>query len=282
MKIAVLSDIHANLAALEAVAEHIEAWGPDHVIVAGDLINRGPRPLECWQFFRERQRSSGWRAILGNHESYVLTWLKPEAPCTGPEFEVNLASFWTFQRLAGSIHEIAALPQQIHLEGPGGCEIRFTHASMTGSRDGIYPETSDFELAHKVSPGGEKAPAVFAVGHTHQPLIRSLNGTLVVNAGSAGLPFDQDTRPSYAQICWQAGRWQARIVRVEYDLRRAERDFSETGFDPGAGPLVKLVRIELLQGNAQLFSWAEKYQALALAGEITMEQAVNRHMANLA
>ena len=47
MKIAVLADIHGNLPALEAVAAHVEAWQPDRVIVAGDLVNRGPRPLEC-------------------------------------------------------------------------------------------------------------------------------------------------------------------------------------------------------------------------------------------
>lgn len=280
MKIAVLSDIHANLPAFEAVAAHIESWGADEVVIAGDLVNRGPRPLECFRFFQEKQRAQGWRALLGNHEAYVLKWLKPGAPRSGPKFEVHKASHWTFQQLGEAIHEVAALPKQISLPGPDGREIRFVHGSMIGDRDGIYPETSDHELAGKISPGGRTVarPALFAVGHTHRPLVRSLNGTLVVNAGSAGLPFDQDTRPSYAQITWRSGRWSAEIVRIDYDIQRAERDFEQTGFDPDAGPLVKLVRIELQQGSSQLFCWAARYQQSALAGEITMEQAVSRYL----
>jgi diadenosine tetraphosphatase ApaH/serine/threonine PP2A family protein phosphatase len=124
--------------------------------------------------------------------------------------------------------------------------------------------------------------AVFGVGHTHQALIRRLNGTLVVNAGSVGLPFDGDTRTGYAQLTWQRGAWQAEIVRLPYDLARAERDFYESGYLEEAGPLVQLVQIELRQAHSQLGHWADRYQARALNGEITMEDSVRQYLSTCA
>ena len=72
MKIAVLADIHGNMPALERVTTHIEAWGADQVIVAGDVVNRGPQPRTCLQFVEDKQQSAGWQVVRGNHEDYVL------------------------------------------------------------------------------------------------------------------------------------------------------------------------------------------------------------------
>ena len=80
MKLAVIADIHANLAALETVVDHLTAWRPDAVVVAGDVLNRGPRPLECLRFVQERARSEGWLTLLGNHEEYVIAQSRPDAP----------------------------------------------------------------------------------------------------------------------------------------------------------------------------------------------------------
>ena len=104
---------------------------------------------------------------------------------------------------------------------------------MLGNRDGIYPEDTDYELIHKISP----PPAVFVTGHTHRPLIRRANGTLIVNAGSVGLPFDGDTRAAYAQIIHHKGQWLAKIIRLKYNLQLAEKDFLDFGFFEGGGPL---------------------------------------------
>ena len=96
---------------------------------------------------------------------------------------------------------------------------------MSTNRVGIYPETPDRDLESKIAP----PRPLLVVGHTHFALVRRLNSTLVVNAGSAGLPFDGDTRPAYAQLTWQSDGWKARITRVDYDLAQAERDFYEEG-----------------------------------------------------
>lgn len=283
MKIAVFSDIHANLAALEAVIEDINSWQPDQVIMAGDLVNRGPRPAECLALFQEWQRTNGWLAIRGNHEDYVIKQSEEAGQDFGPAFEVHRASYWTYTRLGRNVSVLKGMPFQVSLPGPDGREIRFVHASMVHNRDGIYPETNSRELKIKIGlpdqTNNGTGPSLFAVGHTHRPLIRRLNGTLVVNAGSAGLPFDGDPRPSYARIWWEDYTWQARIIRVEYDHLRAQQDFFDSGYMDQAGPLTRLVLIELKEAHSMLFGWAWRYQAKALAGEITMEESVNQYLA---
>jgi predicted phosphodiesterase len=276
MKVAVLADIHANWVALQAVYEDIQSWKPDLVLVGGDVVNRGPKPAECLQFIQEKQRQEGWRMVRGNHEDYVIMMSHPDAPRQGPAFEVHLPVYWTYQRLGCDVSALEAMSLQQSFNDPAGGEFRLVHASMLGSRDGIYPETSDRELAKKIEP----PPAVFCVGHTHRPLIRRLNGTLVVNVGSAGLPFDLETRPSYGRFTWRRSGWTAEIVRVDYDLQQAEQDFYDTGYLAQAGPLVDLVLIELRTGRSQLFNWAIHYQDLALQGKISMQESVNRFLQN--
>ncbi len=257
MKIALLSDVHANFAALQAVAADIDAWRPDRVIVGGDLVNRGPRPAECLAFVQARLARGDWAWVRGNHEDYVISHAQPNAPRRGPAFEMHQASYWTYTRLGQDVSALQAMPFDLHLLDPAGREARFTHGSMLGLRDGIYPETPDAALPAKLGLNGQRPEpelAVFAAGHTHRPLIRRLNGTLVVNAGSAGLPFDGDTRPAYARLTWERGAWQAEIVRVNYDLQAALDDFRLTGYTRDAGPLVRLVEIELLEAHSMLYA----------------------------
>jgi putative phosphoesterase len=274
MKVAVLADIHANFVALETVLDHVEAWGPDEVIIDGDVVNRGPRPAECLQLISEKQRSSGWKLVRGNHEDYVISQASPQAARSGPAFEVHKASYWTLKQLDFSVEALKAMPDYQELHDPAGESVYITHGSLSGIRDGIYPEMSDSELSQRIL---SDIP-MFCVGHTHRPLVRSLNGTLVVNAGSVGLPFDGDTRPSYAQLTWHRDGWRARIVRLDYDLAAAEQDFFQSGYYPQAGPLVELVLIELRTASSQLYHWSIRFQQQAFEGEISMQESVRRYL----
>ena len=167
------------------------------------------------------------------------------------------------------------MPYQQSIWGPDGREVRVVHGSMISNRDGIYPETENKSLYHKAGFEDEQQhPAVFCVGHTHRPLIRRLDDAVVVNVGSAGLPFDGDIRPSYAQITYHRGQWRANIVRVDYDHSKAVKDFQTTGYLTSAGPLSQLVMIELRDARSLLYYWAEKYQQRVLAGDITMHDSV--------
>lgn len=272
MKLAVLADIHANLVALETVARHIAAWQPDITVVAGDTVNRGPRPRECLRFVQERQRTHGWHVIRGNHEGYVINHARPDAPRSGPAFVVSQYSYWTYQQLGEDVSALAAMPPHISLPGPNRSEVRVTHASMRGDRDGIYPDTTDAELRQQLGPA--PFPPLMCVGHTHLPLVRQIDATLVVNAGSVGMPFDGDPRASYAQVSWRNARWHVAIVRLDYDRQQAERAFFETGFVEGCGPLGRLILDEFRTARPHLFTWATRYQARVLAGAISIADSV--------
>jgi predicted phosphodiesterase len=259
MKIAVIADVHANLPALHAVTADVEAWRPDMVIVLGDLVNRGPRPAECLAFVQEKARQADWRLVRGNHEDYVITNDEPDAPRSGPAFYVHKPSYWTYSQLGKDVAPLRAMPVSRQMLDPSGKEISFFHGSVLGMRDGIYPETGDDALRQKIGLA-QRSPdspplAMFCVGHTHRPVIRELDGILVVNAGSAGLPFDLDTRSSYARLIWKPSGWQAKIVRLRYDLRAAEA------------------------ARSHLYTWAMNYQDAALHGRIDLEESVQRHFA---
>jgi putative phosphoesterase len=274
MKIAVLADIHSNLVALQTVTEHLEAWQPDHVIVAGDIINRGPRPLECLHLVQDKACTAGWRVIKGNHEDYVISLAQPGTPRQGPVFETHRSSFWTYQQVKEHVSYLAVLPDGQNLTGPDGRLITITHASIRHNRDGIHPFTSDSQLRQKI----ERKAALFCVGHTHTPLIRRLTGTLVVNVGAVGLPFDGDNRACYGQMCWQAGRWSAEIIRLEYDRQKAEQDFFDSGFMSDSGGLAPLILDEFRTARSHLFQWTEDYQARVLAGQISVEDSAHEYI----
>jgi putative phosphoesterase len=228
VKIALLADIHSNLVALEAVAARVDAWKPDVVLVAGDIINRGPRPRECLEYLLGRMQRDAWRVIRGNHERYVMHVAHDPAPTTGLNEAIRVPIRWTFAQL-GSIDQIEALPTEVDLQGPDGGEIRMVHASMRHDRDNINLDTRDEELRQKIAP----PPAVFCCGHTHRPLVRTIDSTLVVNAGSVGLPFDGDSRACWATIERNSSGWEAQILRVVYDRERARQDFLCSGLmDP--------------------------------------------------
>jgi predicted phosphodiesterase len=285
MKIALLADIHANYWALNAAIDHLSSWRPDRVIIAGDIVNRGPRPAECLELIQHRVESEKWLVLRGNHEDYVILHANPDAPHQGPALEVHRASRWTYQQLGENVTALVVMPLKQVFPGPDGRSVQFVHGSLMGTRDGVYPETSDYSLRKKVgldhlSPG-DNSLALFGVGHTHRPVIRWLNDVLVVNAGSVGLPFDHDTRLTYAQLTWQNGNWRAEIVRLDYDLDRAERDFYDTGYLENAGPLTQLVMIELLTASSHLYNWAIEFQESALKGTISVAESVQKYLSRL-
>lgn len=273
MKIAVLSDIHGNLPALRAVTEDIASWAPDTVVVNGDIVNRGPRSKACLHFVFDKAENENWHVLRGNHEDYLLECARPDFPLTGPAFEIRRFAHWTYQQLNGEVKVLAGLPDRYTLLAPDGSEFRVIHASMHSNRAGIYSEMADALLRARIAP----APAVFVTAHTHQPLIRRLDDTLVVNVGSVGAPFDLDWRPSYGRFTWEERNgWQAEIARVAYDRAQVERDYVASGFLEEAGPLAQLMLVELRKSRGLIFRWASKYEQAVREGRMSIEESVRR------
>lgn len=276
MKIAIISDIHGSLPAFQTVLQDLNRWKPDHVIVAGDIVNRGPTPVPCLELVQERVEKEGWQLVRGNHEDYILQHTRPDTPRSGPVSEYLQSSYWTYQQLNGHIPYLESMPFQQQLFGPDGREVRAVHASMLANNIGIYTSATDDELREMAAP----PPAVLAVGHTHQPLIRRIDDTLVINAGSVGLPFDGDRRASYARLEWDRDNkeWQAQIIRLVFDFAAAEKDYYRTNYLEEAGPLTHLMLTEFRHARGHLNRWHNAYASSVLSGEITMLDSVQRYM----
>jgi predicted phosphodiesterase len=277
MKIAALADIHGNYQALITVLDHVERWNPDLVLVLGDTINRGSRSKECLHLIQQKQLGESWQVIKGNHEEYVLEFDDPTTPKTGPQFEMMKIIYWTYQELSPEdISAIKEQPKEIRLTLPDGGTLTGVHASLGGIRVGIYPDHDQIELQNLIDPLAD----LFLVGHTHQPLVRNVGKTLVVNAGSIGLPFDGDIRTGYAQLVQNNREWSAKIVRFEYDIDAAKKDLYNTDFIPDGGPLANLVQTELEIAWPQLSYWFKRYESLVMEGKIEIDQAVQEFLKN--
>ena len=271
MKIAVISDIHGNVPALETVTADIEQWQPDCVVVDGDIVNRGPLSRDCLEWVLAKQASDGWQIVRGNHEDYILECAEADSPLAGPAYEVRQFAHWAYHQVEDYVSILADLPDQHTIFAPDGAELRVTHGSMRDNRDGIYPQTSDVELRQQIVP----APDVFVTGHTHRPLIRQIDGTTVVNVGSVGASFDADRRLSYGRFTWTTNSgWDSEIVRLPYDFAQIERDYESSGFLDEAGPLAQLMLVELRRAGGLVYRWASRYQEGVLAGDISLEASV--------
>lgn len=270
MKLAVLSDIHGNRHALEAVAADIDAWKPDRVLVNGDIVNDGPKNSDCWHMVAERRRLNGWLVLRGNHEEYVCEWRDLPAP-VGPAYDLVRVSHWTYEQMDGHIDELAALPEQWAWTAPDGSTLIAMHGSLLGNRAGIYPFTPDDDVRRRIPDG----VTVFITAHTHVPHVRHLDGTLVVNTGSVGLPGDGDGRASYGRLTWtRLDGWQADIMRVAYDRAAAERDYFTSGFIDGVGPEAELSLVQFRMAADVRTRWSANYRERILAGDISVAESI--------
>lgn len=270
MRLVVLSDIHANRPALDRVLAAVDACKPTHVVVAGDMINRGPHPRCCLERILDRRGRMGWHVLRGNHEDFVI--LEATAPRIPTPWESQLYAHtrWTLDRVRDFVPVLQDLPDRIALRAPDGSELRFLHASMRSNRHGLYAHMNEEDVGELIAP----APPVLIVGHTHIPFVRTFGQTLIVNAGAVGLPFDGDTRPSFALLEWNDGAWSAEIVRIDYDHAQAVEDFSSSGYLAEGGPMVRLILDELHFAQPRLGWWHRHYEDRVARGELTIEDSV--------
>lgn len=276
MKIAVLSDVHGNVPALERVLADIECWQPDEVIVNGDLVSRGPYSLECVQMLR--MRFPGTRFLSGNHEAYLLRSVdQPPAP-DEPTRDINRFAQWAARQLGEVVEELRAWQDHLDLTGlEGGSSVHVTHASRLGNRDGIYPEMDAETLATKLGTPRD----LFVTSHTHQAFVRRFEGKLIANTGSVGQPLDGDARASYGRFGFRGGVWSAEVVRLDYDKARAERDFVDSGFLEEGGPLARLILREVQESRRHVGPWCNVYLGAVKAREITVARAVQDYLGAL-
>jgi putative phosphoesterase len=268
MRIAVLADIHANLAALDAVVESVHKRQPDRVIVAGDFQNRGPDPALVQSYLEE----TGWELLRGNHEDYVLRHSEPDLDNRNePAWQ---PARWTASHLQDAMPRIRQLPTTVSLH-VSDTVICITHGSPRSNAEGIFPSTSDSRLADMLSGA---RPTLLCCGHTHIPLLRQFETTLIFNVGAVGFPFDGDRRASYGIIERRNSAWSTELVRVDYALETTIERLKDPTVADGMGPLVGVIRRELVSARPHLSLFTAVYIPQVRAGQLLLEDAVAEYL----
>src|SRR2546426_9142976 len=220
-KVAFLSDIHANLEALQAVLEKVEKLGDTSVYCLGDVVGYGASPNEVIALLRSR----GVTSVMGNHDYAVVT---------GNTADFNgraaISAKWTARAIsAESEEDLKSLPQELSFDVEGS-RIYLTHGSPLDHLweyvdPGMHSELFDFYLKRF-------SARLIALGHTHVPYVwKGENGT-VLNPGSVGQPRDGDSRSSYAVATFENGEVEVQEKRISYDIRGAAEKIRGAGL-PG-------------------------------------------------
>jgi putative phosphoesterase len=233
MRVAVLSDIHGNLTAFQAVLSDLRQVSPDLVLHGGDLCDSGSSPIEILDAIR----GLGWAGVMGNTDEMLVR------PNSLEEFAAQSLAppqLWAAVRDIASatrsalgddrLKWLSALPRTHHESG-----FAVVHATPRSCWHAPSAKATDTELEESYSPLGKP---VIVFGHIHRPFIRNTARIeFVINTGSVGLPYDGDARASYLLL----DEKEPQIRRVEYDVERELTALSQCGL-PGAEWTAKMLR----------------------------------------
>jgi len=230
MRVAIVSDIHGNRTAFEAVLAHLKLTSPDLVFHGGDLADAGSSPAEIV----DRIRDLGWPGVAGNTDEMLFS---PESLQEFAEPRPHLQPiFQAIEEMAEATREalgeerlawLRSLPRS-QTYGP----MALVHASPESLWVAPAPEASDAELDAVFGPL-DKPVAVYA--HIHCGFVRRIaggsqaSGQIVANTGSVSLSYDGDRRASYLLLDTSEPAPLAAIRRVEYDLERETRALALCG-----------------------------------------------------
>jgi putative phosphoesterase len=239
---AFISDIHANLPALEAAVSDSRKRGVSQMFCAGDITGYGPFPDEVCDYLQEFQIA----AIAGNYDAKVLMVIK-EGTSSIADLQKRKQNIllWTADHISKRTREyLAGLPETLNLDFPGGLKILVVHGTPLDNDDDLYPSVTQRGLKAKM---GDAQADILVCGHTHIPFVKRVNGVLVVNCGSVGQPVDGDPRLSYAIVSLgPTATARGRIVRAEYDSQRTIDAMKQTSLPKG-------LRRDLTLGTKRMF-----------------------------
>jgi putative phosphoesterase len=225
-RVAIVTDIHANLPALEACREAIRAIGVDVVYCGGDLVGYGPHPNEVCRLIEKR----GIPTIYGNYD-YAIARDQTDCGCayvTRHDRELGQRSVdWTLTHTDRASKDfLRGLP--FDLRFPLGAQrVRLVHGSPRRVNEYLF-EDKPARTFERIAALADCDVLVF--GHTHKPWIHSYGDVLFVNCGSVGMPKDGDPRAAFALLeLDDEGKVVASIERVPYDAETVAREVADAG-----------------------------------------------------
>jgi putative phosphoesterase len=212
-RVAVITDIHANLPALEAALARIDELGIEDVYCGGDLVGYGPHPNEVCALIAER----GIPTIYGNYD-YAIGRDLEDCGCayvTPQDRELGQRSVdWTLANTGGAAKTfMRGLPFDLRFT-VGATSVHLVHGSPRKVNEYLF-EDKPASLYERLA--GDETADVLVFGHTHKPWVRSHGGVLFVNCGSVGKPKDGDPRGAFAVLDARGGQLDVTIERVAYD-----------------------------------------------------------------
>jgi predicted phosphodiesterase len=211
MRIAIVSDIHGNRTAFEAVLADLKRTSPDLILHGGDLADAGASPAEIV----DQIRNLGWQGVVGNTDEMLF---RPESLTEFASRSPKLQPLWAaIEEMAVATREalgeerlawLRGLPR-IQIHGP----MALVHASPESPWRAPTHLASDDEVESVYSPLGQR---IAIYGHIHVSYIRSVSGMIICNTGSVSLSYDGDRRAAYLLL----DESKPTIRRVEYDVDR--------------------------------------------------------------
>jgi putative phosphoesterase len=224
-RVAVITDIHANLPALQAVLRRIDELDVDGLYCGGDLVGYGPHPNEVCALVAERAIPT----IYGNYD-YAIARDLEDCGCayiTPHDRELGQQSVdWTLAHTDRASKDfMRALPFDLRF-AVGERDVHLVHGSPRKVNEYLF-EDKPARLYERLAAAEEAAVLVF--GHTHKPWVHEFGGVQFVNCGSVGKPKDGDPRAAFAVLEANGGGVRARIERVDYDAAAVAREVAAVG-----------------------------------------------------
>jgi predicted phosphodiesterase len=223
VRMAIISDIHGNCVALDAVLNDLSVEGIDQVVCLGDAIQGGPQPAQTVQ----RLRQLGCAVVLGNADAFLLTGADEgsTAPVTEAQLRVRA---WSLAQLSESdVALIKGFPPTVDIALDSGVHLFCFHGSPASFNELIFPETPEEELQPML---GAYRGRIMCGGHTHLQQIRRIGDYFFFNPGSVGLAYNRDQpEESFGIDPWaEYALLQADgKARVSLDLRRVPHSVDE-------------------------------------------------------
>lgn len=219
MRIALISDLHGNEAALDRVLEHASSEGVQKIICLGDVATLGPSPLKVIQRLAREEIP----CVMGNHDAFLLD---PALIHTYSESPVVIEAVDWCRRILPqtALDSVRGYESQIHFPLGDGRAALFYHGSPSSFVEDILPDVPQSRLEALLGPAEAE---VFAGGHTHLQMARRYRSAMVINPGSVGCPFEQYAQggppklrhhADYAIVDWSAEECSVELKSVEYPL----------------------------------------------------------------